>query len=122
MLVCSAYIKCPKQPAFIGSLCTVIFFIASPSECSEDRTDERAMLFNSGTYEFKLGHNAVESIKNIRCAKGEGSVINITLTRRLKFFSCVAKTSTITQGHVGHKPYILSRTQKVRRGLDTSLS
>ena len=26
-------------------------------------------------YEFKLGHNAVEAIKDIHCAKGEGADI-----------------------------------------------
>ena len=55
-------------------------------------------------YEFKLGHNAAETIKIICCAKGEAAADRSTVTRWLKKFTRVTRTSMIRQGYVGLKP------------------
>ena len=38
-------------------------------------------------YEFELGHNDMEATKNIHCAKGDGRVYQITVTRCYKKFT-----------------------------------
>ena len=37
-------------------------------------------------YKFKLGHNAMETIKNVCCAKGKGVINHSTVNRWLKKF------------------------------------
>ena len=46
-------------------------------------------------YEFKLGHNTWETTKKICCVKCEGTIDHNPVTRGLKYFTSVAKTSMI---------------------------
>ena len=39
-------------------------------------------------YEFELGYNVVQAIKNICCVKGEGAVDHNTVTNWLRNFAC----------------------------------
>ena len=43
-----------------------------------------SLLLEFMLYKFKLGHNAMESIKNICCVKSEGTVDKVTRSIRLQ--------------------------------------
>ena len=58
-------------------------------------------------YEFKMDHSTSESAQKICYAKSNGAVGTGTVTRWLKKFSSCSKTSTIRQGLVGLKPFIV---------------
>ena len=51
-------------------------------------------------YKFELDHNAAEATKNIRCAKREGTVDHITITRWFKKFylSCKKDRANSSRG------------------------
>ena len=57
-------------------------------------------------YKFKLGHNTMETTKNIRCVKGEEADNHSTITRQLKKIVQIARTSMIRQSQVSLKIWI----------------
>ncbi|CAI9734926.1 Hypothetical predicted protein [Octopus vulgaris] len=54
-------------------------------------------------HEFKLGHNAMEAIKNICCTKGEGAVDHSTVTRSFKEFHLGCKNLNEQASHLKHE-------------------
>ena len=81
----------------VGALtCCTLFH----SECdlkTAQMNVQRGLIRERILYKFKRGHNAAEATKKICCAKSKGAVDHSTVTRWLKYFTRVAKTSTIAQ-------------------------
>ena len=68
-------------------------------------------------YEFELGYNAIESIKNICCAKGEDAVDPTTVTRCFKKF-CLGCKNLNNQTRLGSPKAML---QVIKANLGSKL-
>ena len=76
-----------QSSSYCGSWCADIMCIVSPGIWFESCTDEWAMKFRELIlYEFKLGHDTIEAIKNICCAKNKGTIDYSIVTKWFKKF------------------------------------
>ena len=79
-----------KVPAMVGSIvvvgaqqrCLLLHSVYNLKAVQTNR--KRCLIQDLVLYEFDPGYNVAESIKDIRCVKGEGAIDHSTATRLLK--------------------------------------
>ena len=114
VLVCGVYIMWPKQfkvwkvPTVVGSIVVVgvLTSYALLYLMCDLKAAQMNMQWELMVYEFKLGHDSVETTKNICCAKDEGAVDHCYQ----KFCSGCKKLDDQAGSHVGL--WILSHCDK----------